>query len=487
MKRELELALKVALSYEDVLAVVHVGSSAVGLVTPNSDIDLIVIVKQPPRVGQLTVFAGEKNVDIQFIDITWFGALKESRFLDLQCLREAGRLATGVVLFNRLPFMEDCLKGAAASVLSPIDACLLLSHALNLRGAKFDSSEFIWELFSGVLSLSILAATFSSSKYQKPKWIASNLKKGGFAPLLDLILSIVCGSPIHEEVAEQFVIGVRERALEACRACGFPPLARFSGTPPVGYISLRDAMRDAEMLLELGKLPDACVCATFAIKYASALFLETFTEQKRIISVKQSWLAETLRDSRIVRQCLLTEILIERLLEQANIVQAHYQKLLAHRNSPSHIDQQIGSALLGIFEVHSGIWMGGGLSDYKVLRTFGIETVVLAAAELQSTNFEETDIHVIRAPLTDDQISEEQFLTARNVAFQIAKRLEGGGGGVFIGCNHGMNRSALIVVLTLQRMLDIHVNDAIELVRTARRGALNNVSFVDALVSAESS
>lgn len=487
MKHELDLALKVALSYKDVLAVVHVGSSAVGLVTPNSDIDLIVIVKQPPRVGQLTVLAVEKKVDIQFIDITWFSALKETRFLDLQCLREAGRLANGVVLFNRLPFLQDSLKGAAASVLSPIDARLLLSPALNLRGAKSDSREIIWELISGALSLSILAATFSPSKYQKPKWIASNLEKGRFVPLLDLILSIVCGSPMHEEVAEQFVQGVRERALEACRACGFPPLARFLGTPPVGYISLRDAMRDAEMFLELGKLSDACVCAAFAIKYASALFLEAFTEQKRMISGRQSWLAETLRDCRIVRECLLAETLIQRLLEQAKIVQAHYLKLLAHRNAPSHIDQQFGSALLGIVEVHSGIWMGGGLSDYKVLRSFGIETVVLAAAELQPSSFELPDIHVIRAPLIDDQISEDQFSIARNVAFQIAKRLESGGRGAFIGCNHGLNRSALIVVLVLQRVLKIHVNDAIGLVRTARRGALNNMSFVDALVTAESS
>lgn len=90
---------------------------------------------------------------------------------------------------------------------------------------------------------------------------------------------------------------------------------------------------------------------------------------------------------------------------------------------------------------------------------------------------EKAGIH-IRWPIVDGPPPEHAVLVA---LADLVADLRGSGKRVLIHCAYGRNRSGLLVAAVLVRG-GMEVNEAIELVRARRPGALNNRRFVECLL-----
>jgi protein-tyrosine phosphatase len=107
---------------------------------------------------------------------------------------------------------------------------------------------------------------------------------------------------------------------------------------------------------------------------------------------------------------------------------------------------------------------------------------VLAAREYQPADREFPGVRVVRANLDDSgpPMTNAEWRSALQAAEQAAF-WRARGMRVLTTCHAGLNRSGLVSALMLHRLSGMSGPRAIELVRAARPGALNNQYFTAAL------
>lgn len=128
------------------------------------------------------------------------------------------------------------------------------------------------------------------------------------------------------------------------------------------------------------------------------------------------------------------------------------------------------------------IYQGSRPPPGKVLSKMGFDAVVLTAVEFQPPASKYPGVKVIHAPMEDDgepidPTTWENAVTAAAEVDHIVRH----GGRVLVTCYQGLNRSGLVVALSLLMLTDLHPNDVVNLVQARRPGALFNRRFVRAI------
>lgn len=122
--------------------------------------------------------------------------------------------------------------------------------------------------------------------------------------------------------------------------------------------------------------------------------------------------------------------------------------------------------------------LGGAVSADK------FDVLILAAREFQPSAEFFPGVFVIHVPMDDAQLTQDEF-TRANQAADLAFKAYKNGARILVTCLLGLNRSGLVMALLLHRITGISGEDAIALIRSRRRMALWNRSFVRALRSIE--
>ena len=127
------------------------------------------------------------------------------------------------------------------------------------------------------------------------------------------------------------------------------------------------------------------------------------------------------------------------------------------------------------------LWQGSDPPKGAWLRRFGIDVLVLCAAEKQHSPLEFPGVKVIHAPMDDGSIVPER--TAMDAAAAVVREHKRGKR-VLVCCAMGWNRSGLVSALALW----LHSGDrpgwmCMKQVQKARDGALFNLAFTGYLAS----
>jgi protein-tyrosine phosphatase len=137
---------------------------------------------------------------------------------------------------------------------------------------------------------------------------------------------------------------------------------------------------------------------------------------------------------------------------------------------------------LDVSRVAPGVYQGSRPPPGDAVRAAGFNVLVLAAQEYQPPDRDFHGVRVIRAIVDDagapmTRREWQQALLAAGEAAALRAR----GARVLTTCHAGLNRSGLVNALMLHRLTGMSGRQAIDMVRTARPGALNNQFFTGAL------
>lgn len=136
------------------------------------------------------------------------------------------------------------------------------------------------------------------------------------------------------------------------------------------------------------------------------------------------------------------------------------------------------------------LWQGGRPSPGPEVRDDGFDMLVLCEDEFQPDAKAFPGVEVVHAPNDDDPSrlpTPHELGIAKAAAKQVTEALRKRKR-VLVVCRAGLNRSGLVVALTLHYHLGMSGKDAVAMVRARRRsgsgiGPLSNPGFVDLLES----
>jgi protein-tyrosine phosphatase len=133
-------------------------------------------------------------------------------------------------------------------------------------------------------------------------------------------------------------------------------------------------------------------------------------------------------------------------------------------------------------EILPRLYQGGFPPSGDYLSKQGIRVLALCARELQPPDTDYPGVQVLRCPLNDqyEPLTPDERVMAQRIALKLAHAVRGGRK-VLITCAMGINRSGLIMALTIRELTGMAGIDAVRLIRRKRSGALTNESFVRAL------
>jgi protein-tyrosine phosphatase len=139
-------------------------------------------------------------------------------------------------------------------------------------------------------------------------------------------------------------------------------------------------------------------------------------------------------------------------------------------------------------EIVPGLWQGSRPPTGRTVASAGFDVAVFCALEYQPPGSYFPGVQVIHAPNDDDPlfpISKQDLQTAVVTASRLADLLAKDRK-ILVTCMAGINRSGLVVALTLHKVFGYSGHTCIELVRERRTlddgEALRNRQFVDALM-----
>lgn len=139
------------------------------------------------------------------------------------------------------------------------------------------------------------------------------------------------------------------------------------------------------------------------------------------------------------------------------------------------------------FDAHKiapGLWMGSKPHPGSMLRSHGIDIVVLCAMEHQPSAEWFPGVEVARIFLDDAELDGADAFAAMHLASQLAKEIKCGRT-VLVTCRQGRNRSGLVTALTFAQLTGCSGLDAVEAVRRRRHApsgpVLSNHHYTTAL------
>lgn len=145
------------------------------------------------------------------------------------------------------------------------------------------------------------------------------------------------------------------------------------------------------------------------------------------------------------------------------------------------------SGLLDAHEIAPGLWQGAAPPEGSRLSELGFSAVVLCAKEHQPKARIFPGLRVIHAPNDDDfsrPPTREELRVAVNAARQVAQIVRRRDT-VLVTCWMGLNRSGLVSALALHLLTGRSGFSCIQDVKKARKRALRNPGFQEALLRLE--
>ena len=278
-RQRLRLATRAAGGFEDVVAAMVVGSTALRRCSPRADLDVVVIT---------AAATGPHRFSSRMVEGVRVEVERMSRRRALACtaadgwvweLREAARLGCGVPVFDPRGFGEELARRAAA--MAPrrerVESALrdVYLSLVALSAGEGEPARRADALRGCLDNLALLALLEHPRRYQKPKWVLADLLHAGEDALVDAVLAaygIVSGDPAPARAA---VAGAGEVVAATYARAGLPPHAEIlaMGHTPrfaeASYVSR--CLDDAEDLEASGRFVEAQYVATFAARLAGGL------------------------------------------------------------------------------------------------------------------------------------------------------------------------------------------------------------------------
>jgi len=126
------------------------------------------------------------------------------------------------------------------------------------------------------------------------------------------------------------------------------------------------------------------------------------------------------------------------------------------------------------------LYQGSAPPIGKAVAQCGFDVLVLAAIEYQPPDELFPGAVVLRAPIDDAPIDRSSWRIALTAANRVASAVRKGQR-VLVTCNMGMNRSGLIVALSIHILTGQDSKNVVQHIKRMRRGSLSNRSFVQAI------
>ncbi len=126
------------------------------------------------------------------------------------------------------------------------------------------------------------------------------------------------------------------------------------------------------------------------------------------------------------------------------------------------------------------LWQGSVLRGDQ-LHARGFDVICLCAKDFQPDTTYFGGLRVIRARLTDGELTAHDWHDARDAGRHVAQAWREGKR-VLVACIAGQNRSGLVMALALSELTSMPMNAVIGHVRACRKDALNTKAFVHRLL-----
>jgi protein-tyrosine phosphatase len=136
-------------------------------------------------------------------------------------------------------------------------------------------------------------------------------------------------------------------------------------------------------------------------------------------------------------------------------------------------------------EIVNNLWQGA-IPPQGIFLSNKFDLVIFAAKEYQPLRSSYPNIDIIYAPNYDNSKIEmdDIAINIANQAADLAASALRDNKKVLVTCHAGINRSGLIVALSIHKLFpDIPMTDIINIIRKKRTGALTNKLFVKYLLS----
>ncbi|HSR69358.1 MAG TPA: nucleotidyltransferase domain-containing protein [Acidobacteriota bacterium] len=273
-QRKLKLAQAIArgqMQQSEVVAVMLVGSVALGVESADSDLDIAVFsdgVESPDQ----EIFQREGvRIGLEFYPVLEFHDWPEVPILPRSELRNCGRFLRGMVLESRWSDLEDVRAKWRSAILHPSEALTILTIAkktLSDEGGEpsLEAWKRGWHLQAAAFALAIVALSLAPCRFQKPKWLARDLAECGPASLLR-VLRILCSSGCADEAQARRATEAAAWAVEeGCRVGSLPALSFDVAIHDSDAISIYRTYRDASSLLRDGDWEGAIYTSFFCIR-----------------------------------------------------------------------------------------------------------------------------------------------------------------------------------------------------------------------------
>ena len=140
----------------------------------------------------------------------------------------------------------------------------------------------------------------------------------------------------------------------------------------------------------------------------------------------------------------------------------------------------------GVDLIFQNLWQGGvpevTLTPQRYAEPF--DTLVLCAEEVQFPGESVPGLRILRCPMDDAILSQEEARRALDTAERVVAELKAGRR-VLVTCHQGRNRSGLVTALSLIGTYGMKPSAAISQIRQHRIQALTNKSFCEWLMGPE--
>jgi len=257
------------------------GSVARGIASDDSDVDLALFTRGKREPFILTRQIRGTQVESNIYNINRVAHGPATPLLSLQELREAGRFATGELLFSRWEHFDQARASWLDALLYPEEVARLLALANTyLDPARRDSchcsADLVWMLQGAASALATLALCLFPFRFQKPKWVIHDLREANLSLLLENVKMLYFGAALDAEGTGRVLRTVKQQLLAGLRL-GRLPLLALNKTTSDRYFYLYRTFCDARSLRRDKDFAGSAYTATYAIRLLNAMLQDPST------------------------------------------------------------------------------------------------------------------------------------------------------------------------------------------------------------------